>query len=1025
MTQTKGTKNITAPATSEDAKQALKKKHKAEFRLKLNWEKVEFSVHKSLMKVSRTFFSGIDECIPENEVHLGHHGKAFVSQVNNLPGAYYVNIWFKPDLALRDYKNHCELKYHKDVLKKIAAAIDMGGEDATEVVEKFKPKRESLYKSKYNPYSVNIDWDETIESAITKEVTDIFLKSDLEPTSGVILDFISLFGPVNCPTLRKFIYKVVLPLNQDSKSINSIDPLVFIASGIFSITVEKASIILKNHSLAALLKFKKPILLDSSSSRPKNQSITKRKNKYIEIEDRRLFEIAAYVCSMAKSFNIPPIGTQKHFVITNLETKDSNGFPKFSERNLQTVIPAFDRNSNGKAKDESICNTQTSSPESFYSDRTDLAASQFSQLMSELEGDIERINTGIKREDETLSEASDAAHSSVSPSKTLEGLFTLLHEEAYVTNFGYNTPQSKNILLKISGVVETKYGSVEPTELKYSANIPDMVMSSNKGERETDSIINHVELEGGHKNTSKYGHHDAPFEKNWNGKVKPEKVEVKGIPQKSVEVGVTNGNFEGKKFMSEGSQTITNNSLEIDHNSISSPYLLKLQSLSIEDENLDGEYSIDEYDEEEAYFSLLGDEEDDDQFLSLVEYLSDLFPKINKSELKFLLKTSDNIEELIESLFIDEESSTLAETEFQYSMDNFSPQYSNEVYQLKDIFPNQDLDFLKLLLSENDGDVNSATNALLTEDVRKIRDKVPEKNNQWASMNASAEKLNELLGLNNSESISYLHANRQQFVVALVDIIKNHKKLVVAPQSSNIPRGGRVQRGKPFRGNLKGNATSILRESYKYDYETPEAQEIIVFFNSNPTVQEIGFEFLKQALIFFEGDDIKVIQLCGYIIDSGISYEVNRLMGINIKPKIKMVKPDMHEIFKAYNNRASNLNAEFREINNEKLETFNKTGILDLHRLKVVHALQTTKQALSLWWNSEVELRINNGVLNKFGSKAEFAGTAVIITGRGLHSTSGISILRKEVLRHLKHNSYVFTENVGSFEVTGKRSRGV
>lgn len=126
-------KEITAPEllTSE---QVLKEKHEAEFQLKLNWEKVDFSIRKSLMKISRIFAVGIDECFPRGEVS-GVHGKVFVSTIDDMPGVYEVTTWSKLDQVLKVYKNRCESKYHNDVLEKINAAIAKGGKSATKVAK--------------------------------------------------------------------------------------------------------------------------------------------------------------------------------------------------------------------------------------------------------------------------------------------------------------------------------------------------------------------------------------------------------------------------------------------------------------------------------------------------------------------------------------------------------------------------------------------------------------------------------------------------------------------------------------------------------------------------------------------------------------------------------------------------------------------------------------------------------------------------------------------------------------------------
>lgn len=425
-----------------------------------------------------------------------------------------------------------------------------------------------------------------------------------------------------------------------------------------------------------------------------------------------------------------------------------------------------------------------------------------------------------------------------------------------------------------------------------------------------------------------------------------------------------------------------------------------------------------------AYSELLYDELDQDpEFLSLVEYLADLFPKVSRTELKFLLKTTDNLEELIESLFLEEETLSLVkqEEEYQASIVN-EVQYSNDVYVLKDMFPNHDNDVLQTVLDENRGDLQLASNALLTGNVSGNFEKIPTSvatvNNQWDAIQDSAGKLHELLGLSNGEILSYLHSNQRRFVETLVDIIKNHRKPVPVV-TNTVPKGGRVQRGRKGKVQLGRNGNNI---QYRYGPGSSEYQELSNFFSSNVPVQEIGFEFLAKALNFFEGDFIKVMNLCQYLIDEDYAYMISKLSNrVEYKPEIKIAKPDIGDIFKNYSNKVSNLNSDWKDINQDKFETFKSTGKLDLHRLKLAHGLQITRQVLGYWWTKEMDARINEGRLTKYGSTAEFSGTVEVITGRGIHSVNGVSILKQEVLKYLQKNQYLFNEGVGRFEVYGKK----
>lgn len=416
----------------------------------------------------------------------------------------------------------------------------------------------------------------------------------------------------------------------------------------------------------------------------------------------------------------------------------------------------------------------------------------------------------------------------------------------------------------------------------------------------------------------------------------------------------------------------------------------------------------------------------DPEFLALVEYLADLFPKVNRTELKLLLKTTDNLDELVESLFIEDETSFLAkeEEEVQANLQK-SVKYSPAVYTLKDMFPDHDPDVLQSLLDKHGGDLQLASTDLLSGNVsdKKAKRKLPARSprNQWNALQDSANKLQELLGISNAEAISYLHANQRKFPETLVDIIKRHRKTVQVSKDTGIPLGGRVQRTRT--GDTRLSRRTRNGNQSKPELKAEQEQELINFFNSNIPVQEIGYEFLVKLHEYFEGDLVKVVSLCQYVIDNDIAYMIPKLMNkVEYKPEIKLKKPEITKIFDTDSNKVSALtNASRNTNNNDELESFILTGKLDLHGLNLAHALQLTRQVLNYWWNKELDSRINEGRLTRYGSKAEFAGTVEIVTGRGIHSVNGVSILKQEVSKYLTRNNYLFNEGVGKFEVYGRK----
>ena len=71
-----------------------------------------------------------------------------------------------------------------------------------------------------------------------------------------------------------------------------------------------------------------------------------------------------------------------------------------------------------------------------------------------------------------------------------------------------------------------------------------------------------------------------------------------------------------------------------------------------------------------------------------------------------------------------------------------------------------------------------------------------------------------------------------------------------------------------------------------------------------------------------------------------------------------------------------------------------------------------------------MESRINSSSINwsitKIWGLASL-GSVLIITGRGIHSTGGISTIKASVNRYLINNNYIFNQPTSSFEITGKR----
>ena len=419
--------------------------------------------------------------------------------------------------------------------------------------------------------------------------------------------------------------------------------------------------------------------------------------------------------------------------------------------------------------------------------------------------------------------------------------------------------------------------------------------------------------------------------------------------------------------------------------------------------------------------------DNDPEFLSLLEYFSDVFPKVARSELKLRLISANNVEELMEDLMLEEETYDIIErlendkiAEAEESKP--TKKYSADVYRLKDMFPNHDNDVLEKVLESHYGDMQLASVSLLNNDETRF---VKKKNDSvWASrlesFQASVKSLKSLVGLSNEEVVRYLHQNRRNFFDALEDIVYNYRKrLEVPPLRNLIPAGGRVQGSKARATPLYANASS--KNIKTLDKESPERQELASIYASNPAMQVFKLEFLMKCLEFF-GNVYRVVEVGHYLIDNNILPDVkNKLTTKVIKPEITLPKIDVKVAFENYHKNLSNKKATLEVIDMKLIDDFKKTGVVDLHGYKLKHGLEITRQILKIWWDEEINRRVDEGELSKYGSKAQFVDSATIITGRGIHSAGGVAVLKKGVSQFLDRGNYIYEERIGSFEVLGKR----
>lgn len=489
---------------------------------------------------------------------------------------------------------------------------------------------------------------------------------------------------------------------------------------------------------------------------------------------------------------------------------------------------------------------------------------------------------------------------------------------------------------------------------------------------------------------------------------------------------------------------------------------------------------------EQEYTQFFYDKIDSDpNFINLVEQLSEIFPTFSKTDLKIRLKLNDNVEQLIEELFIECEQNELLDTEnmakeeaarLQGPSHSEEPtkqglawyqkpskpgpklqlsKYIVETCQLQEIFPHLSSPLIEQVLIKRNGDMDAASVDLL--DPGSIETKGDKSQaNAWENNTDLMHRLKIFLNISDSgttagqnptkrvledEEIQFhIRKCRQDYSETLKSIIINCRPKV---QHKVTVRdiGGRVQRGGSRTTSRSKTEYRLTPSTYKYKANRAESLELQQMYLNNEELQMLDESVLINALEFYEGDCDKVLQFAIEVL-SNRSVEqlptVKYSLGIDSKNKLTKqstsngIKPTHGEIvyqnlvesFTGYSakRRQSSLNF-LTSITTKDISKYVSGSKVDLHGKTALEALTLTRKVLDAWWQEEIEQRIEHGKLNLYGSLAVFVDNLLIITGRGIHSVNGISIVRRYVKDYLVRNRYVFDERVGNFEIKGMRKR--
>lgn len=447
------------------------------------------------------------------------------------------------------------------------------------------------------------------------------------------------------------------------------------------------------------------------------------------------------------------------------------------------------------------------------------------------------------------------------------------------------------------------------------------------------------------------------------------------------------------------------------------------------------------------------DPDPQDSFEAIMNTLTDLFPILQHDELRARLQSSQDIEYLIDTLFAEQERNLIEE-------------YSLDAYRLHEMFPSHSLQDLERELNANDGNIENATIAILLNrwehkaPSRPVPKKEPKKptNSSWSTFSDFSAQLSKITGLPVTHTSSYLHRSQGTFINALIAIITTHKAPEPQPTNDKPPRGGRVQRGGAKGGSRRGNGSSEKVFTYKFNPNSSEAQELRALYLSNPQMKTINEVFVNTALTFFRGNVDRTIEVIMLVLDHGaapLTYPNSMEPATNAQKTVVSTNPvidlssQSSEKYRAMynvlrqritNQTSTGTKDHYREVLKESRRqfwqsiaseeedrkqraidaAFNSLS-LDLHGLLVPSALEAAREVLGAWWAYEIEQRHTHGQLSKFGVSTVFAGPLRVITGRGIHSKSGVSQVKIQVRKLLDLERYAYDDDGGSYAVYGKR----
>lgn len=421
-----------------------------------------------------------------------------------------------------------------------------------------------------------------------------------------------------------------------------------------------------------------------------------------------------------------------------------------------------------------------------------------------------------------------------------------------------------------------------------------------------------------------------------------------------------------------------------------------------------GSLTIDEADyaenNEQRVMELLSETEGNDPAFTLVtKFVQEVFPEVPLSEITARVRSSDDLDVVMKELFL-ERDEAIDWDEFQAPSN--APEFSDVVYNLKEVLPEFELEVIDKVLVDCNDDSSLAYERLVsgTVSTKFAPTKTDLKQNDIAMLVHMTRLPAEL--------IEPFYAKHHESTLTAIDLVLHQKRPKPMAQRSRVQRGGMVRASR----RNDDHATKALKD----------------FYSSNPVIQRSSEAFMWKALEFFEGDHIRVMSLMLTIFEHGLwdstfdKPAVPQQLDSHVKYQKMSDVIRRSQPLKTANvglKYRQNLEKADRDLVQSQLTRFQTKFILDLHGLTVVGAIRATLMCLNKWWQTELNSRNQEGRLDKYGGKAVFVDNAIVITGRGLHSAGGVARIKVAVKQYLDRNRFIYEEDVGRYVVSGLRRR--